>query len=213
MLQPGTAVILAAGLTAASLGAAADNDLERLSNIADADFLPIDRPLDRPPFFHAKALTVTEDSLASGWARNHQCHRHFSVTPSLEIVFPNGKIRNIAITGSSNIGDVTVRGPTIQLEDVNEQSTLCFASEIHVLQREADGSYRITAGPFYYRFLDGYFPMEVDLKVRYPSSLLKVLRVVPGNQRGIEVTRNDGEVRFSSRFEGTLWVQVFFTRE
>ncbi len=208
MLRPAVAVILAAGLAVMPPGAAADDVLERLSDIADEHFLPIDRTLDRPPFFHAKVLTVTQDSLASGWVRNHQCHRHFSVTPSLEIVFPSGKIRNIAITNSSNVGDISVRGHTIQLEDVNAQSALCFDSEIQVLQRESDGTYRITAGPFYYRFLDGYFPMEVDLKLRYPSSLLEVSRVNP-DKRGVEVTRTDGEVRLWSRFEGTLWVHVF----
>ncbi len=213
MLRPGAAVILAACLAAVSSIAAADDELERLSDIADADFLPIDRPLDRPPFYHIKALTVTNDSLASGWVRNHQCHRHFSVVPLLEIAFPSGKVRNIAITDSSNVGDVEVRGHTIQLKDVNEQSVLCIDSENRVLQREIDGSYRITAGPFFYRFLDGYFPMEVHLNVQYPPSLLEVLRVVPGNRRGVEVTRNDGEVRLWSRFEGTLWVHVFFERK
>jgi hypothetical protein len=213
MLRPRAALILAVCLAVAPPIAAADDELERLLDIADQGFVPINRPLDRPAFYHAKALSVTEDSLASGWVRNHQCHRHFSTTALLEIVFPRGKIRNIAITDSSNLGDIEVRGHAIQLKDVNEKSTLCFDSENHVLQRESDGSYRITAGPFYYRFLDGYFPIEVNLKVQYPPSLLKVLRVVPANRRGVEVTRKDGEVRLWSRFEGTLWAHVIFERQ
>ena len=213
MLRPGSALILAACLAAVAPVTAADDDVERLSDIADEDFLAIDRPLDRPPFVHNKALTVSKDSLASGWVRNHQCHRHFSVTPSLEIVFPNGKIRNISIIDSSNVGDVEVRGHTIQLNDVNDQSALCFDSEIQILQRESDGSYLMTAGPFYYRFLDGYFPIDVALEVRYPPSLLDVIRVVPGDRHGVEVTLNDGEVRLLSRFEGTLWVHVLFKRK
>jgi hypothetical protein len=213
MLRPGSALILAACLATVSPITAADDDLERLSDIADEDFLPIDRPLDRAPFYHAKTLTVTKDALVNGWVRNHQCHRHFSVTPSLEIVFPSDKIRHIEITDSSNIGDVQVRDHTIQLKDVNEQSALCFTSENHLLQRESDGSYRITAGPFYYRFLDGYFPIEVDLTVRYPPLLLDVLRLVPRDRPGVEVSLNDGEVRLWSRFEGALWVHVLFERK
>lgn len=213
MLRPGSAWILAISLAAVSPVATADDELERYSDIADEDFRPIDRPLDRPPFYHAKTLTVTKESLDNGWVRNYQCHRHFSVTPSLEIIFPNAKIRNITITNSSNIGNVEVRDHTVELKDVNEQSALCFDSEIHVLQRESHGSYRITAGPFYYRFLDGYFPMDVDLKVQYPTSLLEVSHVVPGNQDGVALTRNDGEVRLVSRFEGTLWVHLSFERK
>lgn len=213
MLLPGSIVILALSVSAISAVAAADGDLERLSNIADEDFSPIERTLDRPPFHHAKVLTVTEDSLVSGWVRNRQCHRHFSVTPSLEIVFPSGKIRNITVTDSDTVGSVEVRGHAVQLKGVNEHSALCIESENLLLQADPEGSYRITAGPFYYRFLDGYFPMEVDLEVRYPSSLLKVARVTPGDQRGVEVTRNHGVVKLRSRFEGTLWVHVFFRRK
>lgn len=206
-------MILATCLAAGSSITAADDELERLSDIADEDFRPIDTPLDRAPFYHAKTLTVTKESLASGWVRNHQCHRHFSVTRSLEIVFPRGKIRNITITDSSSLGKVEVRGHTIQLTNVNHQSSLCFDSENLVLQHKSDGSLKITAGPFYYRFLDGYFPIEVALKVQYPRSLLKVLHVIPETQHGVEVTRHDGEIRLWSRFEGTLWVHVFFERK
>lgn len=213
MLRPGSAAILAALVAGVSAIAAAGDDLEWLSDIADEDFQPIDRPLDQTPFHHIKTLIVTADSLAGGWVHNHQCHRYFSVTPSLDIVFPTGKIRNITIADASNVGDVEVRGHTIQLKDVNEKSALCINSENLLLNREPGGVYRVTAGPFYYRFLDGYFPMEVSLQVQYPPSLLEVMRVVPGNRRGVEITRNDGEVRLWSRFEGTLWVQVFFMRK
>jgi hypothetical protein len=213
MLLPRSVVILALSVPAVSAVVAADDDLERLSNIADEQFSPIERTLDRAPFLHDKVLTVTEDSLVSGWVHNRQCHRHFSVTPALDIVFPEGKIRNITIGDASNVGAVEVRGHTIHLEDVNEHSTLCINSENLLLQREADGVYRMTAGPFFYRFMDGYFPLEVRLRVQYPPTLLAVTHVAPGDRRGVEVTRNFGEVSLWSLFEGTLWVRMLFRRK
>ncbi len=210
MLRPRAAVVamVAACLAAAAPQAAKPDDLDRLSEIADEDFHPIDRPLERPPFVHTKVLSITPDSLTGGWVRNHQCHRHFSVTPSLDIVFPSGKIRDIVIRDTEHLDAVEVRGHTVQLAGVTAQSTLCFDSENRVLQREADGSYRLTAGPFYYRFLDGYFPMDVDVTVRYPALLLEAVRVIPGDRQGVTVTRRQGEIRLYSRFEGTLWVHV-----
>lgn len=210
MMRPWWASLLAVTIAAAAFTSALGDDLEKLLNIADDNFRPIDRPLDHPPFIHRKVITVTNDSLTSGWVTNYQCHRHFSKTSSLDIIFPPADIRRVQIQETNDIGMVRVHSNTIQLENVTQTSSLCFDSENRVLRRDSGNIYRLTAGPFYYRFLDGYFPIQVDVKVDYPSPLLKVLRITPDARPGIEVTDNEGEVRITSLFEGKLWIEIVF---
>ena len=210
MMRPRWASLLGATIAAAAFASAFGDDLEKLLNIADDNFRPIERPLDRPPFIHQKVITVTVDSLTSGWVANYQCHRHFSNTSSLDIAFPPDDIRRVQIQEANDIGAVRVHSNTIQLKDVTQTSSLCFDSENRVLRRESDNIYRLTAGPFYYRFLDGYFPIQVDLKVGYPLSFLKVLRITPDARAGIEVAESEGEVQVISLFEGKLWIEIVF---
>ncbi len=205
------AVALSAAAFAAVLCASAD-EVDQLFDIADEDFRPITRPLDRPAFYHSKRLTVTEESLADGWVENLQCHRHFSRTKSLDVVFPPGKIRSIEITETEGIGAIETGGHGVSLQDVGPNSRLCFRSEIQVLHRNGGDDYQLRAGPFYYRFLDGYFPTEVRLLVRFPASLLAVRSVSPQHGSGVQVVHDDGTIHVSSVFEGKLWVNIVFGR-
>ncbi len=189
----------------------ADDELDALMEIADEAFRPVTRPLDRPVFLHSKALKVTPESLNGGWVRNYQCHRHFATTPALEIVFPAGAIRDIEIVESSALGHVQVDGPTVLLEGVQGNSTLCFRSENRLLETADAGAYRLRAGPFFHRFLDGYFPMDVELTVTFPGPV-EVLHVSPPAAPGIDVTISDRKLTLRSRFEGTLWVEILFRK-
>jgi hypothetical protein len=59
------------------------------------------------------------------------------------------------------------------------------------------------------RFLDGYFPMHVQLVLDYPESLLRLQTIEPVALK-FHMLNNPGQVRFDALFEGRLDVEVRF---
>lgn len=168
-------------------------------------------PAGRTVPFHDKTLTLTADSLATGWVRNHQCHHDLDPVPATQIVFGRGRVRNLRVTRSRNIARAWVEAETVQLEDIARNAVLCLASDNRILERaDAPATYRLRAGPFMVRFLDGYFPMRVSLKVEYPPDLLVLEDIDPPPGLGVDVSTTPGRVHFSSLFEGVLWIDVRF---
>ena len=185
-----------------------NDELEQLLEIGDEHFVALTEAPPHPPFVHQKILTLGRESMSSGWVQNEQCHRQFSPTSALQFVFKRGRIRAIEIVEQHDIGRSWVDGNTVQLEDVNKRSSICFRSENRMLERRAGGGYGIKVGPFFYRFLDGYFPVTVDLRVRFPADRL-TLREVRAED-GVEVVRLTDEVRLRSTFQGILRVEMLF---
>ncbi len=168
-------------------------------------------PAGRTAPVHDKTLTLTADSLASGWVRNHQCHHDLDPVPATQIVFSPGRVRNLRVTRSRNIARAWVEAETVQLEDITRNALLCLASDNRILERgDSPATYRLRAGPFMVRFLDGYFPMRVNLKVEYPPDLLTLEDIDPAPGLGVDVTATPGQVHFSTLFEGVLWIDLRF---
>jgi hypothetical protein len=191
-------------------GGAGADALEDLLNIGGEELRILTAPPKHPPFFHGKALTLTRDSLETGWVNNYQCHRNFSRIPRLEISFREDSVRNLAIVRAETVGAHEVVGSGVKLEDVRPETEICLTGEARVLSRDEAGRYRLLTGPFFYRFLDGYFPVEVELTIRYPAELLTFAASTPAPAPGIDISHDTGELRFRSVFEGRLWVELLF---
>lgn len=200
--------IFAVALSAVPVLADHNDELDQLLEIGDEQFVALTEAPPHPPFVHQKTLTLWPESLSSGWVQNEQCHRQFSPTSALQFVFKRGRIRAIEIIEQHDIGRSWVDGNTVQLEDVSKRSSICFRSENRMLESHPGGDYRIKVGPFFYRFLDGYFPVRVDLRVRFPADRLALREVLA--EDGVEVTRLTDEVRLSSTFQGILRVEMLF---
>ena len=185
------------------------DDLEKLFAIGDEAFEPVTWPLSEPAFFHRKWIRIQSSSLTDGWVHNRQCHGRFAEMPSLQIVFGKDSIRAIHIDETSHLGKAWVEGETVQLEQVRPESEICFSSENRVLTAIGNGHYELKVGPFYYRYLDGYFPMRVDLVVDFPSALLRLVEVAPRHP-AITMKNQSGQVRMASLFQGKLWITVKF---
>lgn len=198
-------------ISAAPAAFAADDDLERLLEIGDEPFEPVTWPLRDPPFVHQKSLRLTPSSIGDGWVKNAQCHTRFAKMPSLQIVFNPDTIRNIEIVEAENVAGAWIEGASVQLEQVNENSRLCLRSDNRLLSKNPKTSqYELKVGPFYYRYLDGYFPMRLELDVEFPGSKLRLLDTDPDAGPGIWVQKQPGRVRFESLFQGKLWITFRF---
>jgi hypothetical protein len=153
-------------------------------------------------------LTLTADSLADGWVRLDQCQENLDPVPALEIVYGYRKMRKLRIESFHAMERAWVEDGSVQMLGLLEGAKLCISAEVLVLQPAGEGRYEIRSGPFHRRFLDGYYPMQLDYSVIYPAGLLRVEAVQPGMQPGFAVTRQPGELQIDTLFEGRLTIRV-----
>lgn len=162
---------------------------------------------------HHNVMTLGPNSIEDGWVRLDQCHRNIDKVSRAQIIFRPGRIRNLRITESANIGRAWVEDASVQLSDIGEGSRLCLAAESFALSANGDGSYYIDNGPFMRRFLDGYYPMRVSQKIVLADSGLTFFGIRPAVQPGFIVRVTDESIDFDAWFEGRLLTEVKLVRE
>jgi hypothetical protein len=153
-------------------------------------------------------LTLTADSLASGWVRLDQCQLNLDPVPALEIVYRYQEMRDLRIESFHGMERAWVEDGSVQMLNLEEGAELCISAGVQVLQPAGPGRYEIHSGPFHRRFLDGYYPLQLDYRVSYPAALLQVEAVQPGVQPGFAVARQPGELKIDALFEGRLTIRV-----
>lgn len=153
-------------------------------------------------------LTLTRESLESGWVALHQCQGELDPVPAVEIVYRYHAIRNLHVRSSRGIGRVRVEDASVQMEEVLRGAEVCIGAEVRVLEPAAHGRYALQSGPFYRRFLDGYYPVHLDYRLSWPTGLLVLDDVQPPAQAGFEVDSRPGELSIDTRFEGQLTIRI-----
>jgi hypothetical protein len=113
---------------------------------------------------------ITGQSLNDGWVTMYQCHSNLDKVSASQIVYNKDRIRNINVLSSQNIGSARVEGHTVQLTDITAESKICISADKKALHYDK-GRYYLKLGPFMRRFLDGYYPMHVQVEVCYPVSM------------------------------------------
>ena len=69
----------------------------------------------------------------------------------------------------------------------------------------------LSNGPCMRRFLDGYYPMQVSMRVRWDMPELRFVDINPKVQPGFALTRQANEVAFDAIFEGELRTRIRFS--
>lgn len=181
-----------------------------LDDINEGELRFLTAPPAEPPHRHSKHLTITRESLKTGWVRNEQCHYNLDRVPAMEIVFGKGKVRGLKVLRAQNIERVWVENNSIQMTNIAADAFVCLASENHILKYDEASGFTLLSGPFMRRFLDGYFPMKVDLIVNYPADLLKFKEVEPLVLNST-ARSSPGQIQISALFEGKLTIAMRFT--
>jgi hypothetical protein len=170
--------------------------------------------LDKPPggvaHHHQNRLMLTERSLQDGWVTMYQCHSDLDKVASLQIVYEKDHVRDIMVLSVQNIESAWVEGHTIQLTDIEAESKICISADKKALSME-NGSYVLRLGPFMRRFLDGYYPMHVQVEVCYPQFLELV------SSRPVKAMRQARDERMSAEIDiwvvGKLDIELVFNRK
>ena len=160
---------------------------------------------------HQSLLTLSPDSLVSGWVKLEQCHRHIDAVPSSQIIYNVDSIRGLRITRVENIERAWVQDHSVQMENIAHDAVLCIEAESRALLEDGPNAYLLKNGPFMRNFLDGYYPMRVTLTVKLGASKLRFDSITPAAQTGFDVHANAEEVGYDALFEGRLTSLIRFT--
>jgi hypothetical protein len=131
--------------------------------------------------------------------------------PRSQVMFSRDRTRDLRVTASGGIGAAWIEENTVQLKDTARGAYLCVEAQSRALTQQSDGSYVLRNGPYLRRFLDGYYPMHVTMRVSLETPLALV-DTRPAAQPGFEVTARTDEVYYDARFEGRLVTELRFRR-
>lgn len=159
---------------------------------------------NKPFHHHENTVTLTPDSLQSGWIHLQQCHYNLDAVSKLQIAFKKGHVRNIVITDTQNIGKAWTEKDSVQLENVKNNAKICLNSETLSLRTQTDGTLTLNNGPYMRRFFDGYYPMQVTMTLKYPAETISLINVHPQAQPGFRIRKTPGSVTLNAVFEGEL---------
>ena len=169
--------------------------------------------LDKPQqklHHHHNALTIYPDSLASGWISLEQCHVNLDKVQAAQILFKQDRIRDIKVLDYKNIKKVWVEGPSVQMEDINENASLCISAFTRSLIHNTDGSYTLRNGPYMRRFFDSYFPLRVTMDLDFSATNLELVKHNPEQQAGYDIKRKNNKLHIDTVFEGKLVTEFQF---
>ena len=156
-------------------------------------------------------LTITQDSLASGWVKLDQCQSNLDPVDAVEVVYRYDGMRNLRLVSSRQMASARVAGNSVQMTGVQQGGEVCISAEVHVLHPDGQGGYSLQSGPFHRRFLDGYYPLHLDYRVHWPRGKLEVVEVSPAAQPGFSVLKEPAELTIDTLFEGRLLIEVRFS--
>lgn len=159
---------------------------------------------------HLNHITLTPDSLVSGWVKLEQCHEHLDAVPSSEIVYSPDRIRALRIRHAENMDQAWVEENTVQLRNIQPAALICIEAESRALLNDAPNGYLLRNGPYMRRFLDGYYPMRVTMMVSLGDSGLRFDSLYPVAQPGFTVQVGQDEVSYDTWFEGRLITTIKF---
>jgi len=119
-------------------------------------------------------------------------------------------MRDLRVTSKRNIETVLVKGQSVQLTNITSKAELCVKAQVRIFYKNPNGTFSLVNGPFHRKFLDGYYPFHVTLKINYPSSLLKPVQTKPEAQAGFKLKKSDNAIFIDSFFEGMLNTEIIF---
>lgn len=158
-------------------------------------------PADPPPHV-TTTLTVTPRSRTDGWVGITQCHRGLDPFPRVEVVYRYERMRGVRVTTSEGIARAWVEGSSVQLEGVERGATLCVELQASILRPDGAGGFHLHQGPYHRRFLDGWFPLRLTLKIR--GGGLRVNSMEPPPQPGLNLHHSARGSTVEALFAGRL---------
>jgi hypothetical protein len=205
-------LLLSVALSAGPVNAATDLSFESAALVNEGSLHFLETAPTKPVHHHQNQIVIDRDSLDSGWVSLTQCHDHLDAVPLAQITFREGYIRNLKVDSAVRIEEAWIEGASVQLRNVEPEARLCLSAQTRAFHDTGNGYYNLTNGPYMRKFLDGYYPMQVTLDIRYPAELLNLIDVTPPAQPGFALDERPGFIRVDTLFEGELQTLIQFEK-
>ena len=150
---------------------AEESDRQRIAAVNEGELVFLHQPPMVPVHHHRSRIVITQQSLTDGWVLMEQCHERLSRVEEAQIVFNPGRTRALEVLSFRNMDAAFVESNTIQLRGIGEASKVCARLETRALHDLGLQIFELRNGPFMRRFLDGYYPLQLSLRIEYPPSL------------------------------------------
>lgn len=206
------ALLLPVALSAGPSRAATDLSFESAALVNEGSLHFLEAAPAKTVHHHQNHILIDRDSLDSGWVSLTQCHDHLDAVPLAQITFREGFIRNLKVETAVHIEEAWIEGASVQLRNVEPGARLCLSAQTRAFHDTGNGYYNLTNGPYMRKFLDGYYPMQVTLEIRYPAELLNLIDVTPPAQPGFALDEHPGFIRVDTLFEGELQTLIQFEK-
>ncbi|MGB5744417.1 MAG: alpha/beta hydrolase [Sedimenticolaceae bacterium] len=176
-------------------------------NEGDLDFIT-GQPQD-VVHHHRSRILISDTSLLDGWVLLEQCHFNLDRVAAAQIVFNPQRSRGLEVVSFRNIDHAFAEANSIQLQGVRDDSEICLRAESRALHSDDAAVFELQNGPFMRRFLDGYYPLRLSLRIDHPRSLV-LADFSPETQPGFAVTQADDHIAIEALFEGQLRTRFRF---
>lgn len=154
------------------------------------------------------SVVIQEDSDRHGWVGVSQCHSGLAKVPAAQLVFEDRPVRNLKIEQVVNIEHAVIEGGSVQLNGVKADAKICVQSEQQILYKLDQHHWALISGPFQRRFLDGYYPMQLQVEVQWPMQQWRYIRSRPA--KGPLIESEQGHLVMKAHFSGRLKTALVF---
>jgi len=189
------------------LNAEDDNDV---SHVNEGQLVFIPPPSDKKPLHSINQLTIDKNSIDNGWVKLQQCYKHLGILEQAEISYKYRFMKQLTLISKKNIDKASVKKQSIELSNIKKNAELCISADVRIFYQNPDLSFSLINGPFHRRFLDGYYPYHVTLKINYPEQLLLFKNSIPKQQKDFSIQRKTNQIIVDTYFEGILNTEMRF---
>lgn len=192
-----------------------DSELNELVSALDSMIIETRfiKPFDLSEHYYmTNEIKLDTRSLSTGWATLIQCHYNLDPVARLQIVYHSEHTKNLTILEDHAIDLSWIEGKSIQMNGLQKGAKICVQADTYALTPQPNG-YKIERGPFMRKFLDGYYPLHVVLQINWDDLDLKVAKLTPSPQTGVEIELNNQSLHVRYWFRGELRPQIYLSQE
>jgi hypothetical protein len=153
-------------------------------------------------------VKITPSSLEDGSVDIATCHLQLDPIRKIVIVFNPERVQAIAVKSMSKIASAEIKGNQVTLSDVERGATVCIDLRSRALDKIADSTYQLNAGPLMRRYFDGYLPMSAQLRVDWPKDMFTVQSTLPEKKEGVQVLEGNDGMQLDVTFAGKMTAQI-----
>ena len=153
-------------------------------------------------------VKITPLSLENGSVDIATCHLQLDPIRKVVIVFNPERVQAIAVKSMSKIASAEIKGNQVTLSDVERGATVCIDLRSRALDKIADLTYQLNAGPLMRRYFDGYLPMSAQLRVDWPKDMFAVQSTLPEKKEGVQVLEGNDGMQLDVTFAGKMTAQI-----